>query len=306
MRPYVIKQGDYLAKLAYTLGFDANTVWNDPKNADLRTLRPDPNILWPTDVLYIPDPVDAAPMTLSSGTTNTFVTDPPTIPMNLRFLEPECASQACTVQELPLLTGLTTDSNGSVSFSVPITSETLTVAFTDSGKTFTIALGALDPIDTLSGVFQRLQNLGYIDVDADFFPPNIDLIRMALRSFKAARGVDSSPPASSPVGSDIDGAPPSSLNLDSVPNSSPPPSDDSSSSTPASSPDGSPPTGETDSPPPSAPPSSASSPESGDSTPPPSASSPDASADSGDNGGLSDDGTLDDATSKLLVAAHGS
>jgi len=58
MQPYIIKQGDYLALLAYTFGFDANIVWNDPTNADLQKLRPDPNILFPGDVLNIPDQVN--------------------------------------------------------------------------------------------------------------------------------------------------------------------------------------------------------------------------------------------------------
>jgi hypothetical protein len=38
LQPYVIKQGDHLALLAYKFGFDADTVWNDPKNAQLRQL----------------------------------------------------------------------------------------------------------------------------------------------------------------------------------------------------------------------------------------------------------------------------
>jgi hypothetical protein len=50
VQPYVIRQGDYLALLAYKFGFDADAVWNDPKNADLRKIRSDPNMLWPTDV----------------------------------------------------------------------------------------------------------------------------------------------------------------------------------------------------------------------------------------------------------------
>jgi len=58
LQPYVVLQGEYLAMLAYKLGFDANAVWNDPKNQQLRDagkLSQDPNVLWPTDVIYIPD-----------------------------------------------------------------------------------------------------------------------------------------------------------------------------------------------------------------------------------------------------------
>jgi hypothetical protein len=302
VRPYVVKQGDYLAKLAFQLGFDADQVWNDPKNADLKAKRPDPNLLWPTDVLYIPDPVDAPLTNLTPGTTNSFVTDAPNVPMTLRFLDPDCASQACTVQELPELTGLTTDENGNVTLTVPITTETVTIVFTDSGKTFVVGLGHLDPIGTLSGVFQRLQNLGYIDESADCGSASIDDVRAALRSFKAAQpDGDSVPPASSPAGSDLDGAPPSSSGPPSVPDG-PPPSSNSSPSTAGSGPPSSnPPASDGDSEPPSSSPPSSSPPPS--SVPPPSSSSGN-SAD--DNAGLSDDGTLDAATAQLLVAAHGS
>ncbi len=76
MEPYVVRQGDHLAKLAYQFNFDANIVWNDPKNANLRQVRPNSNILSPGDVLYIPDQVPPALQNLAVGTTNTFVATP--------------------------------------------------------------------------------------------------------------------------------------------------------------------------------------------------------------------------------------
>ena len=63
MKPYVVKQGDYLLKLAHGLGFDADTVWNADENADLKAKR-DPNILCPGDLLYVPD---SEPKPLPSG-----------------------------------------------------------------------------------------------------------------------------------------------------------------------------------------------------------------------------------------------
>ncbi len=55
MKPYVIRQGDYLRKLAHALGFDADGVWSHPKNADVKKQR-DPNLLHPGDILYVPNP----------------------------------------------------------------------------------------------------------------------------------------------------------------------------------------------------------------------------------------------------------
>jgi LysM domain len=274
VQPYVIKQGDYLSKLAYQMGFDVDTVWNDDTNAKLRQLRPNQNVLFAGDVLYVPDQVDKPPaaQSLTPGTTNTFVTDPPNVTVTLQFTDATLASQPYTVQELDQLTGLTSDATGKVTFAAPVTVETATLVFTASGATYALQIGNLDPIETLSGIFQRLQHLGFIDGDATFDASNLDLIRAGLRDFRATQPGSSPDPGDSPPAS----APP--------PVSSPPVSSPPASSPPASSPPAS-------SPPVSSPP----------------ASSPDSTVSAEeDNAGLSDDGTLDDATSAQLVAAHGS
>ena len=54
MKPYVIKQGDYLTRIAHRLGFVANEVWNDPKNAELKALRSDPDTLKSGDIVFVP------------------------------------------------------------------------------------------------------------------------------------------------------------------------------------------------------------------------------------------------------------
>lgn len=300
MEPYVIRQGDYLLSLAYQFGFDADAVWNDPKNADLRQLRSNPNILYPTDLLYIPDPTPAPMTTLTVGTTNSFVASAPTVTITLTFSDTSLASQAYTVRELEQLTGLTSDATGTVTFTIPVTLATATIVFTASGATYVVKIGNLDPIDTLSGVFQRLQHLGFIDDDAECDSSNLEPVRLALRNFKAtqsggsAAGGDSSPASSPsptgdggafaappPAGSAWATAPPSSDNGADPAASSPP---STSASTPPRAPN------ESSHPPPSGP-----------------ASAPaDSPTTANDNGGLSDDGILDDATSSQLLAAHGS
>ncbi len=301
MQPYVIRQGDYLLSLARQFGFDADTVWNDPANADLRKLRPDPNILWPTDVLQIPDP-NAPPATKSlvAGTTNAFVSDVPTVSITVTFTDASLASQAFAIQELPDLTPPPTDASGKLTFSAPVTLQTATIVFTDAGQTFKLNIGHLDPIGTLSGVFQRLQNLGYIDADVRSDSINVDCVRMALRAFNAAAPSD--PPASSPDSS-TDG-PPSSQGSGDRPSASPPSSSASPPSSPPPSSNASPPS----SPPPSSNGAPTSDPAPPDSAPPPSSESapPSSDLEQPDNAGLNDDGTLDAATSAKLVAAHGS
>ena len=52
MKPYVIKQGDYLLKLSHTLGFNHDKVWSDGKNAKLKELRKNPNMLQAGDIVF--------------------------------------------------------------------------------------------------------------------------------------------------------------------------------------------------------------------------------------------------------------
>ncbi len=54
MKPYIVRQGDFLMKIAHAQGFDADVVWSDPKNEGLERTR-DPNLLHPGDLLWVPE-----------------------------------------------------------------------------------------------------------------------------------------------------------------------------------------------------------------------------------------------------------
>ncbi len=184
MEPYVVKQGDFVDLLAHQYGFDANDVWNDSANDELRKNRDNPNVLYSTDVLYMPPRVAPAPFNLQTGTTNTFESNEPTVPVQIRFDYPDLASQAFTIDELPNLTGQSTDGDGIAKFVVPINIGHFTVTFTSSATSFAFLLGNLDPVGTLSGIFQRLQNLGYIPREVAVDTSDLEPLRKALRRFR--------------------------------------------------------------------------------------------------------------------------
>ena len=267
MQPYVIRQGDFLALLAYRFDFDPDTIWNDPANAEIQQNRSDPNQLWPTDMLQIPNPASAPKThTLNSGQTNSFTSDSPSVDVSLKFTEDYLASKSFTIPELPQLTGLTTDSEGSVTLSIPLSQATFSIVFDDDDTTFAFKLGHLDPVNTFSGIVHRLQNLGYLDPDADYGLSDIDEIRIALLVLKSMQSSeddagDDDDAASSDSGGDD---PPESASggdakaLDSMYADS---ADDS---------------GDDDAPP-----------------------------DPPDNGGMDDDGSLDDETQQVLLDAYG-
>ncbi len=251
MQPYVIRQGDYLLSLAYRFGFDADAVWKDAKNTNLQQLRQNPNILYPGDVLYIPDEnVPPVMKTLATGTTNTFVSNAPTVTVSVTFTSDDgsaLASMPCQVQELPELTGLQTDEHGLITLDVPVTFDAVTVTFASSGDAFELQLGAMDPVDTPSGMFKRLQNLGLIDAGAAF---DDAVLQAAVYLFKLSveSGATGLPPPqdadeSSTESNPATDAPPASSSAPSMEESDPPPSSqfptDSSLSLTESSPAGS-------------------------------------------------------------------
>src|SRR5215831_2806205 len=115
MVPYVVRSGDHLPLLAHKMGFDADAVWSDPKNKNLKQLRGSPNILCVGDILYVP----AAPtpknwLPVSVGRTNYFVATIPTIPLSLTFSQggKPIASADCIVHGMPPPNKFTTDGGG--------------------------------------------------------------------------------------------------------------------------------------------------------------------------------------------------
>jgi hypothetical protein len=189
VKPYVICQGDYLLSLAYRFSFDADAVWNDPKNADVKQARKDPNMLCPGDILYIPE-TKPTKYALAVGATNSFVANPTLVPVTVTFADAAFASQACTIQELTNLGALATDAAGALTCSVPVTLEAATIHFTKLDMTHVLKIGHLDPPDTLFGVYQRLQNLGFIAPDARYDSSDVDFVRRQLRAFKATQRKD--------------------------------------------------------------------------------------------------------------------
>lgn len=52
---YEVQQGDCVGSIAFANGFNWETIWNHPQNAALKKKRKDPNVLFPGDVVHIPD-----------------------------------------------------------------------------------------------------------------------------------------------------------------------------------------------------------------------------------------------------------
>jgi hypothetical protein len=192
MVPYVVRRGDHLLKIALQMGFDADTVWQDPKNADLRKSRPSMNVLCVGDVLYVPQTPQREWMPVKVGSANPYVAKVPTVQVAVKFAfeGKPLSSETCTIRELPELGTLTTTSNGTLKFEVPVALEAVTVEFSALGLDQALLIGHLDPVSELTGIYQRLSNLGFVHDDPSTVGTlDEQFLRDPLSDFQADQGL---------------------------------------------------------------------------------------------------------------------
>jgi hypothetical protein len=191
MMPYVVRRGDYLAKLAWVHGFAVDEVWQHEKNQELAALRKDHNVLAPGDVLFIPAKrKDGLP--IQKGVTNRYVATVPKVEVKLLLRR----GRKVLRDEPYVVEGLqgdsasgATDGEGKLTLKVPVTVRELVVVLPEKKLRYPVLIGDLDPISEDSGVRQRLQNLNHLRVRRDADDQARGLSR-AVRLFQAAGGIE--------------------------------------------------------------------------------------------------------------------
>lgn len=156
MKPYVIRQGDYLNALAFRFGFDPQAVWNDAKNEDLRKKRKNPDVLYPGDLLFIPD-TPLPPKEITAQSENPFTT---AVPLT-KFTVKGPPDAAYIVEGIvPPLEG-TAGGDGAIELEIPVTTQELLLTYPELGFAYPLRIAHLNPVDEPSGVQGRLGNLGF-------------------------------------------------------------------------------------------------------------------------------------------------
>jgi len=159
-RPYIVRQGDYLAKLADRMGFDADEVWAHAKNQGLKDAGRTPEMLCPGDVLHVPEA--SCPLPVALGGHNLYAGEIRTVHIAVRFQDegrPLANERYLLAGAGEIIEGTTKD-DGLVECDVPTTCAEVQVSFSAKGLTYFVKVGHLDPPETDSGLAQRLQNLG--------------------------------------------------------------------------------------------------------------------------------------------------
>jgi len=167
---HIVKQGDCLSSIAANYGFlDWQIIYGDPANAGFRTKRPDPNVLYPGDELFIPDR-DPGGVDRPTDQRHVFVLNRKPTYIKVRVQDP--ANQPIKnapyklVLETLELEG-TTDGDGWIKGEIPAeTTYGSLIVWPDPAdkaemSLWRVNLGHLDPLETTTGIKGRLNNLGY-------------------------------------------------------------------------------------------------------------------------------------------------
>jgi N-acetylmuramoyl-L-alanine amidase len=197
---YTVQQGDCLNSLARTSGFsDYTTLYRHPKNAALREKRPNPNIICPGDILFIPDrTVQEIPCATNQSHQFTLTKKKVYLRLCLQddLHNPYLNTNYRLRVEAADYAGAT-DSTGLLEQEIPadaVDGEITIFPFpddpSDPGYTFTLKLGHLDPIDEDSGVDARLINLGFGPTDSDNPEWSDDDRGDALKAFQDRFGLE--------------------------------------------------------------------------------------------------------------------
>jgi N-acetylmuramoyl-L-alanine amidase len=151
-------------------------IYNHGENADFRARRPNPNVLFAGDVLYIPDPPEnAREHSAATDKQHQFRVRVPKVLVRLRVLdeagEPFASRHYRLVVQGTEHRGVT-DGDGTLEAFIAASASrgALTVWETHENGAhlaWQLDLGHLDPITTVAGVQARLNNLGYLCGEVD-------------------------------------------------------------------------------------------------------------------------------------------
>jgi hypothetical protein len=183
-----VQQGDCISSIASEHGFFWETIWNHPNNAQLKKLRKDPNILFPGDVVFIPDK-RLKEVQRPTGHMHRFKLKNAPAKFRLQLFEGEVprANQAYELTVNGKKFPGKTDAKGVLNQSIPPDATEGELIIGPQRERYTLVFGYLNPLSELSGVQARLNNLGY-DCGAADGQMNEET-ETALRAFQARFGL---------------------------------------------------------------------------------------------------------------------
>jgi N-acetylmuramoyl-L-alanine amidase len=193
---HTVIQGECLASISTQYNFlNYRTIYDAPENAELRQKRPNPNILFPGDRLYIPSK-QSKTVQCCTDSAHRFQISRHRVLLRIVLKIDPATPYANKKYELEV-GGTTirgsTDQTGLLCVDLPADAAAGTLKFwpgekkSDGTIIWKLSFGHLDPSDTATGAQARLNNLGFYcgPVDGVIGPKT----KRALRAFQRVNGL---------------------------------------------------------------------------------------------------------------------
>lgn len=166
---YIVQQGEWMSKIAAKFGFtDFHEIYDHDQNARLRELRPNPNVLRPGDRVWIPTEYVAVLDPPRGGDTEVTLKVEPAPMERVRMTMRDASGQPMANEAYTLRIGAfekqgTTDGDGKLDEEVDPTLLQLSDGQIEiQDRAMQVRLGHLDPVKSITGIQQRLSNLGFL------------------------------------------------------------------------------------------------------------------------------------------------
>ncbi|GGX39235.1 PGRP and LysM peptidoglycan-binding domain-containing protein [Saccharospirillum salsuginis] len=167
MAIHTVAQGETLLRIAKHYGLaSAAALYDHPSNERFRAQRPNPDLIYPGDKIIIPDPNETPAKLGVTNRNSVFVKSSSAEYLRMRLQGCQGARAELDVNGQSLES--TVADSGLLEFELPEnagTSATLQLYLTGEAQqpthTFRLRLAYLDPVETLSGIQARCNNLGY-------------------------------------------------------------------------------------------------------------------------------------------------
>lgn len=179
-----VGEGESCSSLAKKTGHFWKTIWEHPENAELKQLRKDPNVLFADDPIFIPE-VEPKPFSKSTDQTHKFKRKGEPCKLKLQLLKngKPRANEDYVLELAGKLIKGKTDGEGKLEHFIPGDTSKGTLTLRNGKDCFDIRIGDLDPVDLITGVQQRLNNLNY-EAGAESGEVSEQLVA-ALKKFQA-------------------------------------------------------------------------------------------------------------------------
>lgn len=185
---YQVKQGDCIFSIAVEHGFFADTIWNDPNNAELKKKREDPNVLLPGDKVYIRDK-QLKEVSKPTNDVHKFrcKNTPKTLRIQLMNFDTPISNAEYTIDIDGKESKGKTDNEGWIKQTILPNAKLAKLVLADGSK-YELKLGNLDPVNEITGIQGRLRNLGFYEGSVN--GQMTDETKNALRDFQHSHDLE--------------------------------------------------------------------------------------------------------------------